>query len=241
MMSRLIFRQLFEKESSTYTYLLACTETKEAILIDPVIETAERDSKLISELGLILKYAINTHLHADHITGTGKLKSLIPGTQSAISRLAGAKADVILEDSDKINFGARFVKGISTPGHTSGCFSYVLDDESMVFTGDTLLIRGCGRTDFQGGSSELLYESVHKKLFVLPESCQVFPAHDYKGQTSSTIFEEKTHNPRLTKDQTGFIDIMANLNLSYPKKIDVSLPANQVCGIYDDNGELEKM
>ena len=231
-MSRLIFRQLFEKESSTYTYLLGCPVTKEAILIDPVIETVDRDVRVLTQLGLTLKFAINTHMHADHITGTGKLKAAIPGSQSAISRVSGADCDVALDDGSKVTFGERFVNSISTPGHTAGCFSYVLDDQSMVFTGDTLLIRGCGRTDFQGGSSDTLYDSVHTKLFTLPEACAVFPAHDYKGETSSTIAEEKVHNPRLSKSKEEFGTIMANLNLSYPKKIDEALPANLKCGIF---------
>jgi sulfur dioxygenase len=230
----MLFRQLFEKESSTYTYLLADTETKEAILIDPVIETAERDAKLITELGLTLVYGVNTHLHADHITGTGKLKALLPGCKSAISAVSGATTDLALNDGDKIAFGSRSITSIATPGHTAGCMCYVLDDNSMVFTGDTLLVRGCGRTDFQGGSAETLYESVHGKLFTLPETCSVYPAHDYRGQTASTIGEEKTHNPRLSKDKDGFVDIMAKLDLSYPKKIDVALPANEKCGIFDE-------
>jgi sulfur dioxygenase len=224
---------LFEKESSTYTYLLADNATKEAILIDPVIETAERDAKLIGELGLTLKFAINTHLHADHITGTGKLKTLLPGSLSAISAVSGAQTDRKLAENYQIAFGSRFVKAISTPGHTEGCMSFVLDDDSMAFTGDTLLVRGCGRTDFQGGSASNLYDSVHSKLFTLPDDCAVYPAHDYKGCTMSTIGEEKALNPRLTKDRAGFVEIMDNLGLSYPKKIDVALPANEKCGIFE--------
>jgi len=234
-MRSLIFRQLFEKESSTYTYLLADKVTKEAILIDPVLEMAERDAKLIKELGLTLKYGLNTHLHADHITGTGALKELLPGMESVISAASGATADKTLIDGDTVRFGDRYVTALSTPGHTSGCMSYVLDDSSIVFTGDTMLVRGCGRTDFQEGSSETLYDSVQSKLFTLPDECAVYPAHDYKGQTVSSIGEEKALNPRLSKSKEEFVEIMANLKLSYPKQIDRALPANEKCGIFDED------
>ena len=229
---RLIFRQLFEKESSTYTYLLGDSTTKQAILIDPVLETVDRDAKLISDLNLSLRYTVNTHCHADHITGTGKLKTLLPEAKSCISTTSGAKADILFNDGDKIKFGDRFISCIATPGHTSGCFSFLLDDSSMVFTGDALLIRGCGRTDFQGGSSDTLYDSVHKHLFEkCPDECMVYPAHDYKGHSVSLIGEEKALNPRLTKSKEEFKDLMANLNLQYPKKIDEALPANLNCGL----------
>ena len=162
--------------------------SKEAILIDPVIETVERDSQLVKDLGFDLKYVLNTHVHADHITGTGKLKDLHPSCKSVISQVSGAKADITLNEYDSINFGNRKVIALSTPGHTEGCLSYVLDDISAVFTGDALLIRGCGRTDFQGGSAKTLYHSVRSRLLLsLPDSTKVFPAHDYKGQTATTI------------------------------------------------------
>lgn len=227
----IIFRQLFEKETSTYTYLLADKVTKEAILIDPVLETAGRDAKLITELGLTLKYTMNTHCHADHVTGSGKLKELLPGSLSAISQASTAQADILLLEFDIVTFGNRHVYCIHTPGHTAGCFSYVLDDQTMAFTGDALLIRGCGRTDFQGGSAETLYESVHKKLFTLPEDCAVYPGHDYNGHTRSSVSEEKTCNPRLTKSKEEYVQIMNNLNLPYPKKIDIAVPANLRCGV----------
>ena len=146
----LLFRQMFEAESFTYTYLLADEETKEAILIDPVLETVERDLDIIKNLGLTLKYMLNTHCHADHITGTGKIKQILgPNCQSVIAKASSAMADIHLADGDKVTFGSRYVMGFSTPGHTNGCFSFVLDDFSLVFSGDALLIRGCGRTDFQ--------------------------------------------------------------------------------------------
>lgn len=229
----LIFRQMSEKESSTYTYLLADPISKDAILIDPVLETVERDAKLINELGLSLLYGINTHCHADHITGTMLLKGIFPKMKSMISLASTADADIKFSHGDKITFGSRSLEVIGTPGHTSGCCCFVLDDYSLVFTGDTILIRGCGRTDFQGGSSSDLYDNVHAKLFNLPGMTKVYPAHDYKGLMSSTIHEERTLNPRLTKSKEEFIDIMSNLNLSYPKKIDASLPANLKCGIQE--------
>lgn len=227
------FRQLFDHESCTYTYLLGDIGTKEAVLIDPVLEHAERDAKLIKELGFKLVYALNTHMHADHITGTGKLKSLIPGSKSVIGRASGAQADVHLEDGDKVNFGSHEITAEATPGHTNGCFTFVIHDQQLAFTGDTLLIRGCGRTDFQEGSSSALYKSVHERIFSLPDNYVLYPAHDYKGQTSTTVGEEKKYNPRLTKNLEEFVKIMDNLNLPYPAKIDASLPANRVCGLHD--------
>jgi sulfur dioxygenase len=219
--------------SSTYTYLLACPLSKEAILIDPVRETAERDAQYIKELGLNLKFAINTHCHADHVTGTAALKGFFPSMRTGISKAAGAQAELLFEEGERIEFGSRHVYGLSTPGHTDGCFCFVLDDQSMVFTGDTLLIRGCGRTDFQAGNSGTLYDNVHAKLFTLPDDCAVFPAHDYKGRTQSSIGEEKQFNLRLTKSKEEFMDIMANLKLPYPKQIDAALPFNLRCG-YDE-------
>lgn len=228
-----LFRQMFDPVSSTYTYLLADTGSKIAILIDPVVEWAERDKKVIEELGLTLKYAVNTHMHADHITGTGKLKSLLPGCQSMISERSGAKADVLLGPNDKIQFGRHHLLVLPTPGHTEGCVTYVCYEQGMAFTGDALLIRGCGRTDFQGGSAEVLYKSVHSKIFTLPLNYKLYPAHDYNGRTVTTVAEEKALNPRLSKSLEEFVDIMNNLNLPYPKMIDTALPANQVCGLFE--------
>ncbi|CAM9154763.1 unnamed protein product [Ascophyllum nodosum] len=195
----LIFRQLFEKESSTFTYILGDAESKEAIIIDPVDVMAERDAEMMIQMGLKPTLLVNTHVHADHITGTGKLKNILPGTKSVISKVSGGQADVKVSEGDKISFGSRFIEARATPGHTAGCTTFVLDDKSACFTGDALLIRGCGRTDFQGGSSEDLYSSVHKNIFTLPNDCTVYPAHDYKGRHSSTVGEEKRYNPRLTK------------------------------------------
>jgi len=226
----IIRRQFFESVSSTYSYLLV--DSDEGILIDPVIETVDRDAQIIKDLGVNLKYLLNTHVHADHITGSGKLKSIFSTSLSIIAEKSGAVADIKVHDGDTIEFGNRFVTVLATPGHTEGCLSFVLDDLSSVFTGDALLVRGCGRTDFQGGSASNLYDSVHQKLFSLPSNCIVFPAHDYKGHTQSTVFEEKNFNPRLTKTKEEFIKIMDNLNLPRPAKIDEAVPANLKCGIF---------
>ncbi|XP_055610184.1 persulfide dioxygenase ETHE1, mitochondrial [Uranotaenia lowii] len=227
------FRQLFDEKSWTYTYLLADLNSKEAILIDPVLEQAKRDAQLIQELGFTLTYALNTHMHADHITGTGYLKQLLPGTISVISEASGAKADKHLKDNETVKFGRFEVRAASTPGHTNGCMSFIVDEQGIVFTGDAVLIRGCGRTDFQEGDARTLYQSVHEKIFSLPDNYRIYPAHDYKGQLESTVAEEKKYNPRLTKDVDAFVEIMANLNLAYPKMIDKAVPANRECGLYD--------
>ncbi|KAI3949462.1 hypothetical protein MKX01_000110 [Papaver californicum] len=239
--SKLLFRQLFEKESSTYTYLLAdlTHPDKPALLVDPVDKTVERDISVVEELGLKLIYAINTHVHADHVTGTGLLKNKVEGVKSIISKSSNSKADLFVDHGDKIQIGNLFLEVRATPGHTLGCVTYVTGDgpdqpqPRMAFTGDALLIRGCGRTDFQGGSSSQLYKSVHSQIFSLPKDTLVYPAHDYKGFTVSTVGEEMLYNPRLTKDEETFENIMENLKLSYPKMMDVAVPANMVCGLQD--------
>lgn len=238
---KLLFRQLFENESSTYTYLLADVShpEKPALLVDPVDKTVDRDLSLVKDLGLKLIYAINTHVHADHVTGTGLIKTKSPGVKSIISKASNAKADLFVEAGDKICFGDLFLEVRATPGHTVGCVTYVTGDEPnqaqprMAFTGDALLIRGCGRTDFQGGSSEQLYKSVHSQIFTLPKDTLLYPAHDYKGFTVTTVEEEMLYNPRLAKDEETFKNIMKNLNLQYPRMIDVAVPANMVCGLQD--------
>ncbi|XP_014216617.1 persulfide dioxygenase ETHE1, mitochondrial [Copidosoma floridanum] len=226
-------KDMFDPVSCTYTYLLADVDSKESVIIDPVIEWAERDSELIRELGLNLVYALNTHVHADHITGTGTLKRLLPGCMSVISKESGAQADILLNHGGRVPFGKNSLTAFMTPGHTAGCMTYVCEKQGIAFTGDTLLIRGCGRTDFQGGSSETLYQSVHSVIFKLPDNFKLYPAHDYKGLTVTTVAEEKTYNPRLTKSLEEFIEIMKNLNLSKPKMIDKAVPANKVCGLYE--------
>ncbi|MDP3275600.1 MAG: MBL fold metallo-hydrolase [Deltaproteobacteria bacterium] len=229
----MIFRPLIDAETSTYTWLLADETTREAVLIDPVIEQVDRDLSLLQELGLTLVWALDTHVHADHITALGTLRNRT-GCKTALSERAGTGCpDVLLRHGSVISFGQRNLEVRETPGHTGGCISYVLDDKSMVFTGDALLIRGCGRTDFQVGDASQLYQSVHEQLFTLPDDCKVCPGHDYKGRLWSTIGEEKAHNPRLKigRSVSDFIEIMNNLHLAYPKKIDVALPANLYCGL----------
>merc|ERR1712223_227298 len=228
-----LFRQLFDRDSCTYTYLMADTDTKEAILIDPVIDLAERDAAICKDLGLKLLFAINTHMHADHITGTGLLKKLIPSCKSIISKASGAKADLLVEPGTKIKFGNHELEVRATPGHTNGCVTYVSHSQGCAFTGDAVMIRGCGRTDFQEGNPETLFDSVWKQIFSLPDNFKLFPAHDYKGRTVTSVKEEKTLNPRLAKPREEFVKIMNNLGLPYPKKIDEALPANMVCGLYD--------
>lgn len=244
---RLLFRQLLEKESSTYTYLVADMDhpEKPAVLIDPVDKTADRDASLIKDLGVKLIYALNTHVHADHVTGTGIIKSKFPGVLSAISKASNAKADHLIEHGDKIKFGGLYLEVLATPGHTLGCVTYITGsgpnqpNPRMAFTGDSLLIRGCGRTDFQGGNSHQLYRSVHSQIFTLPKDTLIYPAHDYKGFTVSTVGEEMLYNPRLTKDVETFKSIMENLRLPYPKMIDVAVPANMVCGLQDVAAKTE--
>uniref|UniRef100_A0A8C9DKK8 Persulfide dioxygenase ETHE1, mitochondrial n=1 Tax=Prolemur simus TaxID=1328070 RepID=A0A8C9DKK8_PROSS len=200
----ILLRQMFEPNSCTYTYLLGDRESREAILIDPVLETAPRDAQLVRELGLRLLYAVNTHCHADHITGSGLLRSLLPGCQSVISRLSGAQADLHIEDGDSIRFGRFALETRASPGHTPGCVTFVLNDHSMAFTGDALLIRGCGRTDFQP-------EALHPLTFL--------PLPWPLGLTVSTVEEERTLNPRLTLSCEEFVKVMDNLNLPKPLQI----------------------
>ncbi|XP_071095828.1 persulfide dioxygenase ETHE1, mitochondrial-like [Haliotis cracherodii] len=227
-----IFRQLLDYKSFTYTYLLADTTTKEAVLIDPVIEMVERDCQIVRDLGLNLVYAVNTHVHADHITGTGEIKKRLPTCKSMIAEISRAAADVKLREGDRIKFGSHELEVRSTPGHTDGCVTYVWQQQGMAFTGDAILVRGCGRTDFQQGDSSALYDSVHNKIFTLPDNFRLFPAHDYTGQTVTTVAEERQYNPRLTKPKQQFINIMKDLKLPYPKQIDRALPANMVCGVF---------
>ena len=234
--SRMGLQQLFDEDSFTYTYLLWDPDTKDAILVDPVDIQVDRDVAQIEALGLNLVFGINTHAHADHITGTHLLRQRIPTMQSVISKASGAKCDIAVEHGDRIVFGHRYVTVRATPGHTVGCVSYVADDQSFVLTGDALLIGGCGRTDFQGGSAENLYDSVWSQILSLPDDTLVYPAHDYKGLTSSTVRAEKDTNPRLgsAKTKQDFVEIMHNLNLAYPKHIDRAVPANMRCGVPDE-------
>jgi sulfur dioxygenase len=228
----MIFRQLFDPQSSTYTYLLADSGTREAVMIDPVFEQARRDVALIEELGLRLRWTLDTHVHADHVTGAWLLKEKL-GSRIAIAEGSGADgADRYLKDTERLPFGKRSMEARATPGHTGGCVTYVLDDRSMAFTGDALLIRGCGRTDFQQGDPQTLFRSVRGKIFSLPDECIIFPGHDYRGLTATSVGEEKLYNPRLAEAilEQDFVGYMKHLGLPHPKQMDVAVPANLKCG-----------
>ncbi|KPK07995.1 MAG: MBL fold metallo-hydrolase [Betaproteobacteria bacterium SG8_39] len=232
----MIFRQLFDPQSSTYSYLLADAATREAVLIDPVFEQARRDAALIHELDLKLSWTLETHVHADHVTGAWLLQREL-GSRIALPAASGAKgADRLLEHSARLSFGARNLEVRATPGHTDGCVSYVLDDRSMAFTGDAVLIRGCGRTDFQQGDPRRLFRAVWEQVFTLPDDCVLYPAHDYRGLTASSVGEERRYNPRLGGGvlEDDFVGYMQHLGLAHPKQIDVALPANLRCGRPED-------
>ena len=228
----MLFRQLFDQDSSTYTYLLADAGSREAVIIDPVVEQFERDRTLIEELELTLRFILETHVHADHVTGGSLLRERF-GAQSIISERAGVVcADRLVKHGDVIQFGAHTLRVRETPGHTDGCVTYVCAEPPLAFTGDALLIRGCGRTDFQHGDSARLYRSVHEQIFSLSDDTVLYPAHDYRGRTSTSVREEKRWNPRLgaSKSERDFIEIMSRLDLPYPRKIDLAVPSNLQCG-----------
>ena len=236
----LIFRQLFDPPSSTYTYLLGDSDSREAVLIDTVFEQARRDAALLGELDLRLRCTLETHIHADHVTGAWILKQQF-GSRIAVAEGSGAQgADRYLMQGDKVEFGPRNLEVRATPGHTGGCVTYVLDDESMAFTGDCLLIRGSGRTDFQQGDAHALYRSVHSQILTLPPDCLLYPAHDYRGLTVTSVAEERRFNPRLGADigEADFAGYMENLHLPHPKQIDVAVPANLKVGRRDGDVSL---
>lgn len=232
----LIFRQLFDAPSSTYTYLLADPATRQAVLIDPVFEQARRDAALLRELDLTLVATLDTHVHADHVTAAWLHRQRC-GSRIGVAACAGAEGtDLPLHAGDRVAFGGRHLAVRATPGHTDGCLSFVLDDASMAFTGDALLIRGCGRTDFQQGSAQRLYRSVHEQLLSLPPQCLLYPAHDYQGRHVTTVAEERRWNPRFggvpgrVPDEGDFVGHMHALHLPHPKQIDRAVPANLRCG-----------
>ncbi len=228
----LVFRQLFDPPSSTYTYLLGDRASGEAVLIDPVFENARRDMALLRELGLRLVATLDTHVHADHVTGAWLLKAGCGSLIMLSEASAAAHADRLLKHGDRVQFGSRHLDVRATPGHTNGCLSFVLDDQQMAFTGDSLLIRGCGRTDFQQGSPDRLYRSVQDQLLSLPAECLLYPAHDYRGLTVTSVAEEQRFNPRLGGDvnASDFAGYMNNLGLPHPKLMDIAVPANLRCG-----------
>ncbi len=233
----MIFRQLFDSVSGTYSYLLASRLGGEALILDPVLEKADRYCQLLRELDLRLVKAVDTHLHADHVTGLGELRDR---TQCITIMGEQSKADVVsmrVSDGDKVMIEGLGLQAIYTPGHTDDSYSYLMGDR--VFTGDTLLIRGTGRTDFQNGSAREQYDSIFNRLLKLPEETMVFPAHDYKGDTVSTIGEEKRYNPRLqVRSVDEYVELMNNLHLPNPKMMDVAVPANMHVGLHQE--ELAK-
>lgn len=230
-MNNIIFRQLFDEKTWTYTYILGDRGSHEAIIIDPVRDQVERDIRILTELGLTLTYILDTHIHADHITGSGLLREK---TGAKIAMGAGAwvaKPDILLADGDALKVGDMEIISYATPGHTDGCTSYLVGNR--VFTGDTLLIRKTGRTDFQWGSAEKLYHSIMDKIYTLPDETLIYPGHDYTGQTVSTVWEEKLYNTRIRANTTlaELAETMNALHLPYPKYIDEALPANMKLGI----------
>ena len=230
----MIFRQLFEPVSSTYTYLIACSSTREAVLIDPVLEAVDRDLALLEELGLTLVYTVETHIHADHVTGAARLRDAT-GSKAAVPEASHAShVDLPIREGEPIRFGKLELEPLFTPGHTDDHHAYLLrsDGTWRVFTGDALMIDGCGRTDFQSGDAATLYRSVHGKILALPGETLVYPGHDYQQRFVSSVAQELARNPRLGggKSVEEFVAIMDGLNLPRPKKIDVAVPANRECG-----------
>ena len=227
----MIIHQLFDYETWTYTYLLVNEKTNEAAIIDSVQGQFERDKRFINELGVKLKYSLETHVHADHITASGKMREVF-GAKTAVHQDSEVQcANILFKDGDVFELGDEKITAVYTPGHTNTCTSYKID--GVVFTGDTLLIGGCGRTDFQSGDAATLYDSITQKLFTLPDETLVYPGHDYAGFTRSTIGFEKLHNARLGNNNSkeNFIKIMDSLDLPNPKYMDVAVPGNLSCGM----------
>ena len=232
----MIFRQLFDRDSCTYTYLLADEVSRDAVLIDPVFEHHERDAAMLRELGLTLKFTLDTHCHADHVTGAWRMKAAL-GSRIALSGEYDAEnVDAPLQDGDVVRFGDHYISVRSTPGHTAGCLTFVRDGHELAFTGDCLLIRGAGRTDFQEGDARQMYSSIQDQIFSLPDKCLIYPAHDYNGRTVSTVGEERAFNERIggNADERDFVGYMENLGLPHPRKLSVALPANMRCGKPDE-------
>ncbi len=228
----MLFRQLFDLTSSTYTYLLACEETTQAILIDPVFEMVQRDMALLRELNLTLVAVLDTHCHADHVTAAWLFKQKTQCKIGSAAVIGASDVDLPLMDGDVVEFGEQSLSVLATPGHTDGCLSFVTQDKKKVFTGDALLIRGCGRCDFQQGNAHTLYHSITEKLFALPADCEVYPAHDYAGRLSSTVTEEQSFNARVGggASEQDFVGYMNALQLPHPKQIDHAVPANLTSG-----------
>lgn len=233
MNSNIIFRQLLDEKTWTYSYIIGDLSSKQAVIIDPVSDKVDRDMKLLQELNLSLTYILDTHIHADHVTGSGTLRAKT-GAKIAMGIWAHiAKPDILLKDNDVLSIGEIQITTRETPWHTDGCISFLIDD--MVFTGDALLIRKTGRTDFQQGSPEKLFHSIKEKIYTLPESTKIYPGHDYTGQIMSTVAEEKQYNTRIKADTKveELKEILDALKLDYPKYIDIALPANMKLGLID--------
>lgn len=229
----MIFRQLFERESSTYTYLIGCEQTRQAVLIDSVKSEVNHYLQLLAELDLNLAYILDTHTHADHITGAGALRDATGACTLLGEEAHSSCVSKAMHDGEIITVGQLVIKAVHTPGHTDDSYSFILENqgEHYAFTGDTLLIRGTGRTDFQNGSAAEQYTSLFGFLLTLPDNTWVYPGHDYKGWTVSTIAEERAHNPRLqVKNVDEYIALMNNLKLPNPKMMDIAVPANRACG-----------
>ncbi len=229
----MIFKQLLDTESSTYTYFLADSTSKEAMLIDPVDSQIEVYLALLKSNDYTLKYSLETHVHADHVTASGNLRNRTQA-QTGVSQACGAvTACLQLNDGDILQFGRYELKVIATPGHTVGSVSYLC--KNRLFTGDSLLINGCGRTDFQGGDAGTLFDSITKKIFSMSDETLIYPAHDYSGKHVSCVAQEKSINPRLAgKTREAFITLMGQLNLPKPKLIDTAVPANRMCGVTEE-------
>lgn len=229
----MIFRQLFDPETATYTYLLADEKTRAAVLVDTVLEQLERDSTLLRELDLGLVYTLETHVHADHVTAGGLLRETLGSKVGVGARANVENADLALGDGESLDFGSCRLETRHTPGHTDGCVTYVCHAGGFALTGDALLVRGCGRTDFQQGDARTLFHSVRERILSLPDETLLYPGHDYRGRTVTTVAEEKRFNARLglSKTEAEFVEIMEGLNLAYPKRMDRAVPANLVSGL----------
>jgi sulfur dioxygenase len=229
----MIFRQLIDPESFTYTYLLGDEATRRAVLIDPVLEQIERDCALLGELGLRLHCSLETHVHADHITASGRLRERLGAKVGAGARAGVSNADWALADAATVCVGNVQLEVLATPGHTAGCVTYLCRKAGMAFTGDAILVRGCGRTDFQDGDAGALFRSVRERIFALADATLLYPAHDYQGRTVTSVAEEKRFNPRLHLGtaRKEFLAIMTGLQLPAPKRIAIAVPANQMSGL----------
>ncbi|MFO0632864.1 MAG: MBL fold metallo-hydrolase [Nannocystaceae bacterium] len=238
----MIFRQLLDAATSTYTYLLADEDTREAVLVDTVFEQHLRDVALLRELGLTLRFTLETHVHADHVTGAWLLREATGCRITAPEAAGTTGADRQLVPGEVVRCGAIGLEVRATPGHTDGCTTYVTEDHRMAFTGDALLIRGAGRTDFQQGDPARLFRSVREQIFSLPPQCLVYPGHDYEGRTVTTVGEEQAHNPRLGERvrEQDFVVYMNNLGLPHPKRMADAVPANLACGRPTDSDAVPR-